>query len=139
MMVTVAVMYTFVFQNPVFQADVNSLFAGSKPEIQVAPYLPASTSTHWTASGLAYACSGTGPGLIVVSNPGSSNVTIVSVTLDYGGQTYSAVGPSCSATPGQSTILVTSLGAPAGSQGSQFSGYVRTSDGSNVSFSGTWV
>ena len=131
-------MYTFFFQNPVFQADVGSVFAGGKPQIQVNPYLPAGASFQWTMSGLAYTCASSGPGLIAISNPGNQNVTVVSVSLDYGGQTYSASGPSCSAPPGQSDIAVTSLGAPAGFLGSQFTGYLMTSGGAKVSFSGTW-
>ncbi len=131
-------MYTFVFQNPIFQANFNSMFAGSQPQIQVTPYLPASTSIRWEVTGLTYACVGTGPGLIAISNPGNEAVTIVSVSLTYNGQSYSVAGPSCSAVPGQSEIFVTALGAPAGFQNSPFNGYVQTSDGSKVSFSGTW-
>ena len=136
--VAFAILYTFVFQNPIFQADVGSLFQTGQPQIQVTPYLPASTSFHWGVSAFAYACTGTGPGLLAVSNPGDKAVTVVSVSIDYNGSTYAATDPSCSLAPGQSEIFVVSLGAPAGAQGSPFTGYVQTSDGSKVPFSGTW-
>ena len=135
-----AIMFTFVFQNPVFQANFSSLFpgGGSQPEIQATPYLPAYNSSQWSTSVFAYACSGSGPGLIALSNPGSGAVTIASVSLSYNGQTYTAAAPACSAPPGQSEIFVTALGAAAGYRGSPFTGYIQTSDGSKVPFAGTW-
>ena len=137
-LVAFAIGYTFAFQNPLFLADVSSVFHTGSPGLQVTPYLPSSSSAQWNTQGFAYSCGGSGPGILEVKNGGSQGATVVSMSLTYGGQNYTTTGPSCTAGPGNTLISITALGGPAGAQGSSFTGYAEAPDGTEFHFSGTW-
>lgn len=135
---TFVIAYTLVFQNPIFTADFNSPFGHSSPNLKVSPYLPSNSTIAWSTTGLTYACGSSGPGLLEVDNAGSQNATIISVVLTYNGQTYNATGAPCTVGPGNTEISITALAAPAGSPGSDYSGYLTTHGGAKYSFSGAW-
>ena len=123
--------------DPLFLASFNHQ-AGGGSQIQVTPFLPANPSSPWVVAGLRYSCDGGGPGVLRVTNGGHA-VTVVSISLTYGGGTYTAAGTSCPVPSGNAVISVTSLGSLPGSQGSQYEGYLVVSDGTRLPFSGSWA
>ena len=136
--VAFVIAYTFVFENPLFEVDTGSIFSQGSPQLQVTPFLPAAPSSRWTSTVLSYACGGSGPGFLQVTNGRKGAVNVVSVSLTYGGLAYQASGPLCPAAPGTTLISITALGGLAGAQGSTYTGYVAASDGTRTTFSGTW-
>ena len=138
-LVAFAILFVLVFQNPLFIANYNLLSSSNGPQARVTPFLPASPPTQWSAAGFAYSCSDTGPGALQISNGGRTNITVASVSLTYGGLTQTATGPDCVLAPGTSVISIVALDAQAGAQNSPYSGYLETSDGSQIPFSGNWA
>ena len=137
-MVSLSIGYTFVFQNPLFLADVNSALSGGPPDLHVSPYLPGGTAVEWSTEGLSFACGGGGPGVLQVVDGGKGSETIDSLILTYGGATYNATGPGCPAGHGTTLISITALGAQPGAQGAPFSGYLVSASGVKYRFTGTW-
>ena len=136
--VTFAMLYVLLIENPLFLANSNANASTSAGKVSVSPFLPSAQTASWSTSGFAYACGGSGPGALQITNNGQGTVTISSVFLTYGGMTYSATGPSCSVPPGNSLISITALGASAPTRDSTYQGYVQTSDGTKINFVGTW-
>jgi len=132
-------LYALVLQNPLFIARFNSLPPQNGGQIRVTPFLPGNPSPPWGTTGLAYTCGGAGPGALQIANNGQGAITIVSMSLTYGGATYATSGPNCSIAPGTAVISITALGAPAAGQNTQYEGYVATSDGTQLRFSGVWT
>ena len=132
-----ATAYVFLFQDPLFSANSNATtaFVG---QVILTPALPDSPPTPWNTAGLAYSCGTSGPGIIQLTYHGTSSFAVVSMTLSYGGSTYSASGPSCPVAPDTTVISIVALGAAPPAQGTSFSGYLVASDGSQLQFSGTW-
>ena len=131
--------YVFFLQNPLFMANTGPTTSTSGVDVRVTPYLPVNPPTFWAMSGIAYSCGGRGPGVLEITDSGESGVTVASLSLTYGGATYTASGPSCLSAPGSSAVSITALAAPPGAQNSPYDGYLVLSDGTRIPFSGQWA
>jgi hypothetical protein len=102
---------------------------------------------HPTAAGtgLTGACAAGGVGganTVVFSNTGSASATVNSISLTYGGNTYTASGAkltgACTVVSGaQMTVTLTQYNA-IGTAGSQFAGSASLSNGGQVAFTGSF-
>ncbi|MCL5672973.1 MAG: type IV pilin, partial [Thaumarchaeota archaeon] len=90
-----------------------------------------------------------GTGTITIQNTGTANAAIDSITLVYGGITYTgtiATPPTVTAGSSLSLVLGTTGGSitwsatpPAGTSGEAFSGSLGASNGGAISFTGTFT
>ena len=81
---------------------------------------------------------------LIFTNLGSATVSVLSLSITFGGNTYSGVAPNpCSITAGSTmglafTTLAIGVGATLPAAGSQFSGFIVTSNGAQVVFTGAF-
>lgn len=138
--VLIASVYALAMQDPIFLAKFGALLhSGGSGHVQVSGYLYTSPQSPWQTSGFGYACGSMGPGILAISNTGSSNSSVTGVSLTYGGMTFNATGPACTAAPGSSSVSIVSIAGAPPPKGTAFSGYIAMADGNRVSFSGDWA
>lgn len=139
LVVLAAVLSAFVVQDPLFFAKFGVLLPSGNAHLAATPYLFASPPSPWPASGFAYACGTAGPGVLMVTNSGQSTENLTAVSITYSGTTFTATGPGCALAPGSTGVSITALSTFAPPKGTSFQGYLTTSGGGRVPFSGTWA
>ena len=100
-----------------------------------------------SGAGLAVTCSGAqgtpAMGFVQLTNLGTANVAVTAVSLTFGGSTYTAALTDCGGTSpvnagGVLYLQFTANAASATSTGQQYSGFVVTSNGAQVVFTGAF-
>ncbi|MDE1854204.1 MAG: type IV pilin N-terminal domain-containing protein [Thaumarchaeota archaeon] len=126
---------------------VFGLFGSSTNTAQISAVNAALSSTGtvtpntFTVACATAASTTAGVGNIQFSNSGSANAAITTVSLTYGGKTYSSAAPTsgCTVTAGSSLYITISVYPAALTSGQQFTGFVVTNNGAQVVFTGTFA
>ncbi len=128
---------------------VFGLFGSSSSTAQVtatSASITAGTVTSAAAASVVYVC--TSPATsqqLIFSNLGTVSTSVLSLSITFGGKTYSGSAPAaCTVTAGSTTgISFTTLAVVTGttlpSSGSQYSGFIVTSNGAQVVFTGAFA
>ncbi|MBI3023896.1 MAG: type IV pilin N-terminal domain-containing protein [Thaumarchaeota archaeon] len=121
---------------------VFGLFGSSTVTAQVqaiAASIPSSISTGSTFTAVCATAQGAA-GYTQFSNTGTANTIISTISITFGGVSYSAAlgGSSCTVTAGSSLYVQISFIPAGATAGSQYSGFVVTANGAQVVFTGAF-
>jgi flagellin-like protein len=113
---------------------------GSATSVAQVTVVGASLSHTLTVTSLAATCSATGSGsYLQLSNTGTASTVASTLSMTYGGNTYTSTLPtSCTVGSGSSEYVIVSALPVAPNPGTQFTGFVVMSNGAQVVYTGVF-